>query len=213
MKKLIFALLSSSLIANAIAQTTAIKEGTDYTIISKPAKSLPATPGKIAVAEFFSYACIHCSLLEPSLDQWLSSAKNVAFTRIQVVWENNFQGFAKLNATAQSLNLKSNFSQQVFNAVMQQHQNLEDPKELQKFLEANKKIVDPAKFMAAYNSFTISTKPQEYSQYTSAYNITGTPTFVVANMQAIMAVNINVLFILYLLFYSLVIIYIYWLLL
>jgi thiol:disulfide interchange protein DsbA len=52
---------------------------------------------------------------------------------------------------------------------------------LQAFLNANKKIVDPSKFMATYNSFAISTKPQEYAQYTQAYNITGTPTFVVAN--------------------------------
>ena len=33
--------------------------------------------------------------------------------------------------------------------------------------------------MATYNSFTVSTKPQEYAQYTMAYNITGTPTFIV----------------------------------
>jgi thiol:disulfide interchange protein DsbA len=101
--------------------------------------------------------------------------------RIQVVWENNFTGYAKINATAQMLNLGTKFSQQVFNATMTQRKNLEDPAQLQSFLDANKTLVDPKKFMATYNSFAISTKPQEYAQYTQAYNITGTPTFIIGN--------------------------------
>ena len=64
---------------------------------------------------------------------------------------------------------------------MTQRKNLEDPAQLQSFLDANKTIVDPKKFMATYNSFAISTKPQEYAQYTQAYNITGTPTFIIGN--------------------------------
>lgn len=178
MKNLLIALIGFVTFANA---DIAIKEGTDYTVITPPAKSVPTKPGKVNVTEYFSYACIHCSILEPSLDQWLATAKNVDFNRVQVVWENNFRGYAKLCATAQSMNLGTNFSQKVFDAVMNQHQNLEDPTQLQAFLNANKKIVDPSKFMATYNSFAISTKPQEYAQYTQAYNITGTPTFVVAN--------------------------------
>jgi len=178
MKKLLISLIGFTVFANA---DIAIKEGTDYTVITTPAKALPMKPGKVNVTEFFSYACIHCSILEPTLDQWISSTKNVDFNRVQVVWENNFRGYAKLNATAQSMNLGSTFNQKVFDAVMNQHQNLEDQTQLQSFLKTNKSLVDPGKFMATYNSFAISTKPQEYAQYTQSYNITGTPTFIVAN--------------------------------
>lgn len=181
MKKLAFTLLSSIVVTSAFAKDIQIKQGTDYNLVSGVTKPLPATPGKVNVTEFYSYACIHCSILEPTLDQWYAGTKNVQLNRIQVVWENNFKGYAKINATAQALNLGTKFNQQVFNATMTERKNLEDPTQLQNFLDANKTIVDPKKFMATYNSFTISTKPQEYAQYTQAYNVTGTPTFIVGN--------------------------------
>lgn len=181
MNKLTFALLSSLVMSSVFAKDIQIKQGTDYNLVSGVTKALPATPGKVNVTEFYSYACIHCSILEPTLDQWYAGTKNVQLNRIQVVWENNFTGYAKINATAQMLNLGTKFSQQVFNATMTQRKNLEDPAQLQSFLDANKTIVDPKKFMATYNSFAISTKPQEYAQYTQAYNITGTPTFIIGN--------------------------------
>ena len=184
MNKLAFTLLSSIVMTSAFAKDIQIKQGTDYTLVSGVTKPLPATPGKVNVTEFYSYACIHCSILEPTLDKWYAGTKNVQLNRIQVVWENNFKGYAKINATAQALNLGTKFNQQVFNATMTQRKNLEDPTQLQSFLEANKAIVDPKKFMATYNSFTISTKPQEYAQYTQAYNVTGTPTFIVGNKYA-----------------------------
>lgn len=180
MKKLLFALLGFSLICKAIAKDIPIKENIDYTVISAPAKAVPGVSGKVNVTEFFSYACVHCSLLEPILDQWLGKVKNINFNQIQVVWDNNFLGYAKISATAQMLKLGSGFNQLVFKATMEERQDLENPANLKNFL-AKQKIVDPKKFMATYNSFTISTKPQEYAQYTQAYNITATPIFVVAN--------------------------------
>ena len=182
MKKTLLAILSSAVICHAFADNIAIKQGTDYTVLSGPlSKPLPAKTGKVNVTEFYSYACIHCSILEPTLDKWYAGTKNVDLNRIQVVWDNNFSGYAKINATAQTLNLGTKFNQQVFNATMTEHKNLEDQAQLQAFLTANKSIVDPKKFMATYNSFAVSTKPQEYAQYTTAYNITGTPTFIVGN--------------------------------
>ncbi|HRG63427.1 MAG TPA: thiol:disulfide interchange protein DsbA/DsbL [Burkholderiales bacterium] len=182
MKKILLAILSSAVICHAFADNIPVKEGTDYTVLSGPiSKPLPAKAGKVNVTEFYSYACIHCSILEPTLDKWYAGTKNVDLNRIQVVWENNFSGYAKINATAQALNLGTQFNQQVFNATMTEHKNLEDKTQLQTFLNANKSIVDPKKFMATYNSFAVSTKPQEYAQYTTAYNITGTPTFIVGN--------------------------------
>ena len=181
MQKLIFSLVGSTLISLSFAQGIILKEGTDYTVITAPAKSVPSKAGKVNVSEFFSYACIHCALIEPLLEQWLASSKNIELNRIQVVWEGHFSGYAKINATAQMMKLDSNFTQKTFDAVIKQHQNLEDPAQLNSFLTANKQLVDPSKFMAIYNSFAVSSKPQEYSQYTQAYNISGTPSFVVGN--------------------------------
>jgi thiol:disulfide interchange protein DsbA len=181
MKKTLLLLLTSSFAVSSFAADIAITQGTDYTVIPAVTKPLPQKAGSVTVTEFFSYACIHCSILEPTLDQWINSVKNVNLNRIQVVWDGNFTGYAKINATVQMLNLSSAFNQQVFKATMQQHQDLQDPTQLKAFLAANKNLVDPNKFMATYNSFSVSSKPQEYAQFTTAYNITGTPTFVVGN--------------------------------
>jgi len=110
MNKLTFALLSSLIMSSVFAKDIQIKQGTDYNLVSGVTKALPATPGKVNVTEFYSYACIHCSILEPTLDQWYAGTKNVQLNRIQVVWENNFTGYAKINATAQMLNLALNLA-------------------------------------------------------------------------------------------------------
>lgn len=179
MKKLLLSMLVGAVSLNAFAADTAIKQGTDYTVLSGITKPLPSKKGSVNVTEFFSFACIHCSILEPTLDSWYAGTKNVDLNRIQVVWDGHFSGYAKINATAEYLKLGTKFNQQLFNATMNQRQNLEDPAQLQAFLKANKSLVDTSKFMSTYNSFSISSKPTEYSQYTQAYNITGTPTFVV----------------------------------
>ena len=182
MKKTILdTLLAGSFISASFAQDINIAAGTDYTVVPAVTKSLPQKPGKVNVTEFYSYVCIHCSILEPTLDQWIKSTKNVDLNRIQVVWDNHFTGYAKINATATILNLGAPFNQQVFSATMQQKMNLEDPAQLKTFLATNKNLVDSNKFMATFNSFSVSTKPQEYAGYTTAYNITGTPTFVIGN--------------------------------
>lgn len=179
MKKNILMIISALAINSAFAADIAITQGKDYTVISSNGKPLPSKKGSVNVTEFYSFACIHCALLEPKLDAWYAKNKNVDLNRIQVVWDGHFTGYAKINATSEALKLGTNFNQQVFNATMNQRQNLEDPKQLQTFLAANKKLVDSKKFMDTYNSFSISTKPQEYAQYTQAYNITGTPTIIV----------------------------------
>jgi thiol:disulfide interchange protein DsbA len=179
MKKILTSLILASFAISSFADDIAIKQGTDYTVLSGITKPLPSKKGSVNVTEFFSFACIHCSLLEPKLDAWYNGTKNVDLNRIQVVWDGHFTGYAKINATTEAMNLGTKFNQQIFNATMNQHQNLEDATQLQAFLAANKSLVDSKKFMTTYNSFSISTKPQEYAQLTQAYNITGTPTFIV----------------------------------
>ena len=179
MRKLLGVLLVATA-RQSFAADIAIKSGVDYNVITPPAKAISISGPKINVTEFYSYGCIHCSLLEPKLDAWYKTATNVDLNRIQVVWDGHYSGYAKINATAEAMHLSTNFSQAVFDATMNKRQNLEDVTQLQAFLKDNSKLVDPKKFMDMYNSFAISSKPTEYAQYTKAYNITGTPTFIVA---------------------------------
>ena len=175
-KKFLFGVLVSILMVNSFAATK-IVEGKDYTVISTQQNT---TSSKVNVLEFFSFGCVHCATLEPLLETWQASpaAKNVTLQKIQVVWEGNFVGLAKLNATLEAMNLQR-IDEAVFNAVMNQHQDLQDLKQLEIFLKAQK--IDVAKFMAVYNSFAIDAKTKEYANLTKKYNISGTPTVIVDN--------------------------------
>jgi protein dithiol oxidoreductase (disulfide-forming) len=158
---------------------TSIKENSDYTIIS-PRHPVPQKSHKIKVLEFFSYQCVHCAALEPSLAKWIALHKEIEFIPIQVVWGDYFRNYAKINATSTLLGLQSDFTQQVFAATMA-GANLEDMQELKKFLQNNSKLVDQQNFINTYNSFTLTLIPAQYAQYTIDYAITGTPSFVVAD--------------------------------
>ncbi len=177
-KKFLFGFLISILMVNSFAATK-IVEGKDYTVI---ATKQSTTNGKISVLVFFSFACVHCATLEPLLETWQASpaAKNVELQKIQVVWEGNFVGLAKLNATLEAMNLQR-LDEAAFDAVMNQHQDLQDLKQLEIFLKAHK--IDVAKFMAVYNSFAIDARTKEYANLTKKYNIAGTPTVIVNRYQ------------------------------
>lgn len=165
--------------ANAV-NSKPIVEGVDYTILSTPVPATGEPKGKVNVKEFFSFSCIHCKDIDPMVENTLVPNKKVDLDKIQVVWDANTSNFAKLNATIVLMKLNKLYTP-AFNAVFSR-QDLNDPKVLKSFLLANGLTDDQAnKFIATYNSFTVSSKVSEYKTMSTTYNITGTPTFIVAD--------------------------------
>ncbi|MFN7094766.1 MAG: thiol:disulfide interchange protein DsbA/DsbL [Burkholderiales bacterium] len=188
MRRLFLAFVGSVLVTTAFATTKApvVKEGIDYTVLSTSLRASSAPKGKVNVKEFFSFTCIHCKDVDPLVEQILIPNKKIDLKKIQVVWEDgqaidpNLATLAKLNATLQLLGLSKLYTP-VFNAIFSQ-QNLTDTDALQKFLAQNGLTKEQtAKFMQTYNSFMVNTKVGEYKNLTTQYNITGTPTFIVAD--------------------------------
>lgn len=178
-KNLLIVLLGSFMLNQAIAAPAPIVEGTDYTVLTG-IQPTTEPKGKVNVKEFFSFACIHCKDVEPLVETTIEPDKKVDLNRMQVIWGDNTVGYAKLNATIQMMKLNKLYTP-AFDAVFA-HQDLNDPVVLKKFLSSNGLNKDQiSKFMSTYDSFTVSSKVSEYKTLGTTYNVTGTPTFIVAD--------------------------------
>lgn len=172
----IFLLFSMNIFA-----ITSIKDGVDYTIINNKIQINKNKP--INVKEFFSFNCIHCKDLEPLLDKYqLNNQKKMQLERIHVVWNDNqiMLKLAQLNATISIMGKSKELNPLVFDAIFMQN-NLTEISSLKDFLKVNK--IDEKKFMSIYNSFEVNKILARYKELTSdtKYNISGTPTIVVAD--------------------------------
>lgn len=178
-KLLLLMFFTAITVGKVMAVSKPVVEGTDYTVIS----GVPVTnepKGVVNVKEFFAFSCIHCKDIEPMVEKNFASNKKIDLEKIHVAWEENSLNFAKFNATINLLNL-NNLYIPAFNAVFDR-QNLTDQTVLKGFLGKNglsKAQID--KFMSTYNSFTVNSKAAEAKNLTTMYNITATPTFIVAD--------------------------------
>ncbi len=180
MKKLLL-VLSYLVVSVTYAAGFKPVEGKDYKIVALPPTS-QQEPGKVEVKEFFSFGCIHCKDVDPMVEEQLVPNKKVVLNRIQVVWNDDatIMTFAKLNATIQILGLTKLYTP-TFNAVFN-GDTLNSDAQVQGFLTKSGLTTSQVKqFMDTYNSFTVSAKVGQYKDMTKSYNITGTPTFIVAN--------------------------------
>ena len=183
MKKLLLTLVFFMYFAMANA-TVQVKEGVDYTVIPSSGKVSKTKTTKVNVKEFFSFNCIHCKDVEPLVQQYIATNKNVEMEQIQAVWGSdvNMLGFAKLNATIALLKLNRLYVP-AFDVVFAR-QNINDPAVLKTFLATNRLTpTQITNFMDRYNSFEVSTIVGKYKTMTAdpQYQLEGTPTFVVAD--------------------------------
>lgn len=175
MKKWLFVLLMLATgLANAALQEG---EGKDYTRLA--VQQPVANSKKVEVIEFFSYTCIHCMELDPSLSAWAKrKPADVDFKRVQIVWGAQMEGFAKFFAAMNALNLQDKLNHPAFSAVMEKRINLGNPTELAAWLKTQPGV-DVPRFMKTFNSFGSNTQMTRAKQMTRDYAVQGTPSIVV----------------------------------
>ncbi|MDQ6639787.1 MAG: thiol:disulfide interchange protein DsbA/DsbL, partial [Pseudomonadota bacterium] len=169
---LIGAGLGTTLAGAALAQS-APTEGVNYVRL---ADAVPAAAaGKIEVIEFFWYECPHCNAFEPALDAWAKKAPDdVAFRRVPVWFrEEPFTVQQRLFYALEALGLVPTLHRKVFQAIHVEHVRMRTPEDLAAF--ALKNGVDPVKFIAACNAFSVQSKSQQARQTASAYKIDAVP--------------------------------------
>ncbi len=163
---------------NAMAQMKYL-QGRDYEVLKDP---LPLqSSGQKEVLEFFSYACPHCSDLNPELVKWEKERKpeDVDFYQMPALggsW--TFVGRVKF--TADKLGLGEAFDKTYFDLIHKEHQRKYMGDEDAAFaLLSEKANVSIEEVKKAWNSLSVKNQMRKSNQLWQQSGITGVPTIVV----------------------------------
>ena len=143
------------------------------------AKELPVdTKGKIEVAEFFWYGCIHCYNLEPVLEAWVPKLPaDVQFRRIPAVFNQRWAHDATIYYAFEAMGVLDKLHRPFFDAIHKDRLQTDNPAALTEWLTRNG--VDAKKLEAAMKSFAVQGKLKRAAQLTAASRIDGTPALMV----------------------------------
>ena len=170
LKKLIFLLFLSF-------STLSPAESLGYETLS------PAQPtqnqDKIEIIEFFSYGCIHCYTLEPTIETWLKTKPdNVEFIRQPVIFNRPlWRKYAKAYFIAEALGVVDKVHADFFDAIHNKKIKLSTEDQLAKFFVAHG--VNETEFRNTFNSFLVDTKLRQVEAMPPRYGINGTPTIII----------------------------------
>ena len=135
-------------------------------------------PGKIEVAEFFWYGCIHCYNLEPVLETWLPKLPADAyFRRIPAVFNERWGHDATIYYAFEALGVLDKLHRPFFDAIHKDRLKTDNPAALGEWL--TKHGLEPQKFDVAMKSFGVQSKTKRAAQLTGASRIDGTPAMMV----------------------------------
>ena len=160
-------------LAQAQAKAKAFQNGVDYLTLDKPAPT-EAPAGQVEVVEFFWYSCPHCNVFEPAFDAWSKKLpKDVAARRVPIAFRPDFEPLQRLYYVLEGLGKVDELHKKVFNAIHLEKQPLNTADLITAWAE--KQGIPKAKFLALYNSFSVSTKARKATQLQDAYALDGVP--------------------------------------
>jgi thiol:disulfide interchange protein DsbA len=158
--------------------TTAVSAaqlGKDYSLLNPPQ---PTETKKIEVLEFFFYGCSHCFHLHPLLSSWEKNMpKDVQVTFVPTVFRDSWEPMSYTFYALESMGEREKLHDALYRAWNEDNVDLSDQDKIGDFVA--KHGVDKAKFIAAYNSFSVQSKVVRAKQMIRSYGISGTPTLVV----------------------------------
>jgi thiol:disulfide interchange protein DsbA len=159
----------------AVAQQGAPRLKYEYlTIDPQPV----ATGERIEVVEFFWYGCPYCFQLQQPLEAWLKrKPADVELRRIPAIFRDSWVPHARVFYTLEALGESARLHQAVFRAMHVDKDSLNSANATADWAARNG--VEPARWLAAYNSPEVERKVQDARGHTRAYAITGTPSLVV----------------------------------
>ena len=135
-------------------------------------------PGKIEVAEFFWYGCIHCYNLEPALEAWVPKLPADAyFRRIPAVFNERWAHDAAIYYAFETLGVLDKLHRPFFDAIHRDRLKTDNPEALTEWLARNG--IEPKKLEATMKSFGVQSKVKRAAQLTAAARIDGTPALMV----------------------------------
>lgn len=90
--------------------------GKDYEVLNKANKNSHQV---VNITEFFSFGCPWCFRVEPAVDHWVEQHKNdIRFKKIPVVFNKDWEYYAKAYYAAEALSLNSTINPALFKAIL-----------------------------------------------------------------------------------------------
>ena len=159
--------------------------GVDYTLIDPP-QQLASVPGKVEIAEIFSYTCIHCARLDPLIPAWRQTLpEQVNFVHVPMA-HGAFEPIARGFYAAQAMGVLEQTHQGMFKALSEQNKlgggKLDDVARIYASLG-----VDADALKATANSFAVNTQITRNQRTVARWAIEGTPSLVVAGKYRVVA--------------------------
>ena len=178
------ALIAALALAPFAGRAQQAGDSADYTTLRK---ELPLeVPGKIEVAEFFWYGCIHCYNLEPLLEEWVPKLRSdTHFRRIPAVFNARWAHDATIFYAFEALGVLEKVHRPFFDAIHKDRLKTDNPQALTEW--AGRNGLDPAKLEATMKSFGVQSKAKRAAQLTANASIDGTPALAVQGRYTISA--------------------------
>ena len=171
----------------ATAQAQLVK-GSDYAVID-PAVP-PETQDKIEVTEFFSYACPHCSDLNPLIHDWAAKQpEDVVFKRVAIPGSPFYALMSRLYYSLETTGDLARLDSSIFNALHGKGLKLIDAKSITDWVVSQG--VDAQKFTSAFNSFGVDSKIKRAGQLAQAARIQGVPAIIVDGRYSVVGKNVK----------------------
>jgi protein dithiol oxidoreductase (disulfide-forming) len=180
-------------LSTAVRAQGPFKEGVDYVPIV-PAQHTSVAPGKVEVAEVFSYGCPYCANFNPLVQQLkrtLPANAQLVFLPASFLPSEDFPMFARAFCTAELLGLVEKTHDAMFDAVWKTGElSIEDP-QTQRLKNPLPSIEDAAqfyhkrtgvpvdKFLATAKSFAVEVKLKADEARVLSFHIPGTPALVI----------------------------------
>lgn len=176
-----FALIAALVLPAAVSAQGAPQAprlGTDYEVIS-PAQTPFGAPGKIEVAEVFSYHCIHCADFQPYMNRWKTKMpSDVRLTYVHAAFGGAIDNLARGFFAAETLGATQRTHDALFRAFHVERKiktgAIEEVADVYAGLGLNRTT-----FLNTMNSFGVTSKVNRSKQFAQRTGVSATPTIIV----------------------------------
>jgi thiol:disulfide interchange protein DsbA len=182
----LIAALAAPALALAQAAAPAPRQGVDFEVIS-PAQATFGPPGKIEVAEVFSYHCIHCADFQPHVDRWKARMPSDArLTYVHAAFGGPIDNLARGFYAAEALGATDRTHSGMFRAFHVERKITTGS--IDEVATAYAGLgLDRAKVLQTMNSFGVTSKVNRAKQFAQRTGVTATPTIIVNGKYRVMA--------------------------
>ena len=169
--------LATAVAAAAVAvPAQEFRQGEHYFKLPVPVETRDSE--KIEVVEVFSYGCVHCYRLEPTLAAWLAAQEDdIDFHRVPMATR-SLRTLAQAFYTAQALEVFEQVHMQMFENIHDYGIDMSRPQLIRRMFVTDAGV-DEEQFARTFDSFAINTRVRQADAQTRLYRIQGTPTIIV----------------------------------